>query len=202
MLRRCVWSRNIKNRCSIYIYIYDISNVRVKGLQNGPFPRGSKCWSFLSLLLLYPLLYKCFHRLSLREPWNCISIVNASMHTPVPPDVEKKNCTIFPLSSVIVSNFHLLKAPPFFFYFEAIKIREGLRYLKLKPPRVSPHPTSTPKRWEFESVCRLLVLVSARSNPFSSLSPFLLHSSLRVSYCVFHLGSPACVQLSVFSPLL
>jgi len=32
-LRRCVWSRNIKNRCSIYIYIYiyiyDISNLRV-----------------------------------------------------------------------------------------------------------------------------------------------------------------------------
>jgi hypothetical protein len=25
--RRCVWSRNIKNRCSIYIY--DISNLRV-----------------------------------------------------------------------------------------------------------------------------------------------------------------------------
>jgi len=22
VLRRCVWSRNIKNRCSIYIYIY------------------------------------------------------------------------------------------------------------------------------------------------------------------------------------
>ena len=31
MLRRCVWSRNIKNRCSIYIYIYiyDISHLRV-----------------------------------------------------------------------------------------------------------------------------------------------------------------------------
>jgi len=22
VVRRCVWSRNIKNRCSIYIYIY------------------------------------------------------------------------------------------------------------------------------------------------------------------------------------
>ena len=31
VLRRCVWSRNIKNRCSIYIYIYDISSLRVKG---------------------------------------------------------------------------------------------------------------------------------------------------------------------------
>jgi len=30
LLRRCVWSRNIKNRCSIYIYIYDISTLRVK----------------------------------------------------------------------------------------------------------------------------------------------------------------------------
>ena len=33
MLRRCVWSRNIKNGCSIYIYIYiyiyDISSLRV-----------------------------------------------------------------------------------------------------------------------------------------------------------------------------
>jgi hypothetical protein len=28
LLRRCVWSRNIKNRCSIYIY--DISSLRVK----------------------------------------------------------------------------------------------------------------------------------------------------------------------------
>ena len=27
----CVWSRNIKNRRSIYIYIYDISSLRVKG---------------------------------------------------------------------------------------------------------------------------------------------------------------------------
>jgi hypothetical protein len=27
VLRRCVWSRNLKNRCSIYIY--DISNLRV-----------------------------------------------------------------------------------------------------------------------------------------------------------------------------
>ena len=32
MLRRCVWSRNVKNSCSIYIYIYiyDISSLRVK----------------------------------------------------------------------------------------------------------------------------------------------------------------------------
>ena len=34
-MRRCVWSRNIKNRCSIYIYIYiyiyDISSLRVNG---------------------------------------------------------------------------------------------------------------------------------------------------------------------------
>jgi len=29
LVRRCVWYRNIKNRCSIYIYIYDISNLRV-----------------------------------------------------------------------------------------------------------------------------------------------------------------------------
>ena len=31
-MRRCVWSRNIKNGCSIYIYIYiyDISRLRVK----------------------------------------------------------------------------------------------------------------------------------------------------------------------------
>ena len=32
MLRRFVWSRNIKNRCSIYIY--DISRLRVKGLRD------------------------------------------------------------------------------------------------------------------------------------------------------------------------
>ena len=29
VLRRCVWSRNIKNGCSIHIYIYDISHLRV-----------------------------------------------------------------------------------------------------------------------------------------------------------------------------
>ena len=38
MLRRCVWSRNIKNGCSIYIYIYiyiyDISRLRVNALYN------------------------------------------------------------------------------------------------------------------------------------------------------------------------
>jgi len=28
-VRRCVWSRNIKNRRSIHIYIYDISSLRV-----------------------------------------------------------------------------------------------------------------------------------------------------------------------------
>jgi len=27
VVRRCVWSRNIKNRRSIYIYIYDISSL-------------------------------------------------------------------------------------------------------------------------------------------------------------------------------
>jgi len=27
VVRRRVWSRNIKNRCSIYIYIYDISSL-------------------------------------------------------------------------------------------------------------------------------------------------------------------------------
>ena len=34
MLRRCVWSRNIKNGCSIYIYIYiyDISRLKVNNL--------------------------------------------------------------------------------------------------------------------------------------------------------------------------
>jgi len=34
VLRRCVWSRNIKNRCSIYIYIYiyDISSLSVNDL--------------------------------------------------------------------------------------------------------------------------------------------------------------------------
>ena len=34
VLRRCVWSRNIKNRCSIYIYIYiyDISSLKVNDL--------------------------------------------------------------------------------------------------------------------------------------------------------------------------
>jgi hypothetical protein len=35
VLRRCVWSRNIKNGCSIYIY--DISRLRVKRNQNGHF---------------------------------------------------------------------------------------------------------------------------------------------------------------------
>jgi hypothetical protein len=36
VLRRCVWSRNIRKRCSIYIYIYiyiyDISSLRVNDL--------------------------------------------------------------------------------------------------------------------------------------------------------------------------
>ena len=32
VVRRCVWSRNIKNRCSIYIYIYVISSLSVNDL--------------------------------------------------------------------------------------------------------------------------------------------------------------------------
>ena len=42
VLRRCVWSRNIKNRRSIYIYIYiyDISSIRVKTGSYGLF----LCW--------------------------------------------------------------------------------------------------------------------------------------------------------------
>jgi len=32
VLRLCVWSRNIKNGCCIYIYIYDISRLRVKDI--------------------------------------------------------------------------------------------------------------------------------------------------------------------------
>jgi hypothetical protein len=40
-LRRCVWSRNIRNRCSIYIYIYDISNLRVNA---NVYVLRYKCW--------------------------------------------------------------------------------------------------------------------------------------------------------------
>ena len=40
MLRGCVWSRNIKNGCSIYIYIYDISSLRVKLRQSIRFMRA------------------------------------------------------------------------------------------------------------------------------------------------------------------
>ena len=40
MLRRCVWSRNIKNGCSIYIY--DISRLRVKTL----FWRGCQLFTY------------------------------------------------------------------------------------------------------------------------------------------------------------
>jgi len=32
VLRRCVWSRNIENGCSIYIYIYNISRLRVNDM--------------------------------------------------------------------------------------------------------------------------------------------------------------------------
>jgi len=65
VLRRCVWSRNIKNRCSIYIYIYDISSlrvnipctdlfsIRVKNLENTdriPSVSFSKVWLSLHIL--------------------------------------------------------------------------------------------------------------------------------------------------------
>ena len=46
MLRRCVWSRNIKNGCSIYIY--DISRLRVKKHWNNKFYyMVASCWLFL-----------------------------------------------------------------------------------------------------------------------------------------------------------
>ena len=55
MLSRCVWSRNIKNGCSIYIYIYDISRLRVKWCTN----------SFnIQQLYALPTLYLCVLYLS------------------------------------------------------------------------------------------------------------------------------------------
>jgi hypothetical protein len=48
LVRRCVWSRNIKNGCSIYIYIYDISSLRV----NSNWYRHALCWLY-QLLFIY-----------------------------------------------------------------------------------------------------------------------------------------------------
>ena len=46
-MRRCVWSRNIKNGCSIYIYIYDISTLRV-----------NLAWNIANLSILREPFYK------------------------------------------------------------------------------------------------------------------------------------------------
>jgi len=45
VLRRCVWSRNIKNGCSIYIYIYDISRLRVNYLLSELLHEYGSDWS-------------------------------------------------------------------------------------------------------------------------------------------------------------
>jgi len=46
VVRRCVWSRNIKNRCSIYIYICDISCLRVNSFRLLPLPYSPLILSF------------------------------------------------------------------------------------------------------------------------------------------------------------
>jgi len=54
VLRRCVWSRNIKNGCSIYIY--DISHLRVKSYL---------CLStrFAKLFFSFSKIWTCFYKL-------------------------------------------------------------------------------------------------------------------------------------------
>jgi len=42
VLRRCVWSRNIKNGCSIYIY--DISRLKVNKHKSMSKPKGMEQW--------------------------------------------------------------------------------------------------------------------------------------------------------------
>ena len=78
MLRRCVWSRNIKNRCSIYIYIYiyicDISRLRVNQ-QNSPLSTMSP-----SCLHQYGTNYSAYevsmHWQSFPNPTACLWITN------------------------------------------------------------------------------------------------------------------------------
>ena len=61
MLRRCVWSRNINNGCSIYIYIYiyiyDISRLRVKLYPTSDSCRGTS--GSLGTLLCNENLFVC-----------------------------------------------------------------------------------------------------------------------------------------------
>ena len=60
MLRRCVWSRNIKNGCSIYIY--DISRLRVKfGCGRFP-PRSSRFIIHYLLSILYCVIWHKWKR--------------------------------------------------------------------------------------------------------------------------------------------
>ena len=55
MLRRCVWSRNIKNRRSIYIY--DISSLRINGCNR------SNCEQFyITFFYIVPLQHNAFVR--------------------------------------------------------------------------------------------------------------------------------------------
>ena len=66
MLRRCVWSRNIKNGCSIYIY--DISRLRVKR------PSYFASWG---------RIYVTHHTGSWVGPWNCMNLVTKKNIRPV-----------------------------------------------------------------------------------------------------------------------
>jgi len=92
VVRRCVWSRNIKNRCSIYIYVYDINSLRVNDLTlillmwrkwwtpnnaskwqmgfNSAFKglmAGAKTWMYHLLSCVYVKILSC-GRL---KPWHC-----------------------------------------------------------------------------------------------------------------------------------
>jgi len=68
VLRRCVWSRNIKNGCSIYIYIYiyDISSLKV----NNPRRLDLVMWLNMTLVTEHVMyVHQCSCKAMLYYSW-------------------------------------------------------------------------------------------------------------------------------------
>ena len=89
-MRRCVWSRNIKNRCSIYIYIYDISNLRVKARHRKTASSTLKshhcCWSYS----YYSNMTMCLSDKNTTELCFYITGTHTKISCPVGPPVSAR----------------------------------------------------------------------------------------------------------------
>ena len=129
-MRRCVWSRNIKNGCSIYIY--DISSLRVnrpvsassnsllKGLTSRLRPFGPQFRIIFVILLLFILLHVVANFI-------CIFLVSRQLVllSALPKFLHSFCCKKRVFSAVLMktwNSFDVILSVIFFFLFSRVEI--------------------------------------------------------------------------------